>query len=154
MKRKIKLNLIRKNPENPRIIKDDSYKKLVNSLREFPEMIEIRSIVIDKNNMVWAGNQRLEAARELGWKETIVDQPNWNEDKLREFMIKDNLHSGYWDNDAISSNFSWDTLDHWDFKTPDIKFNKDLDLDFDPERTKTESEKNINKCNKCGLELK
>lgn len=148
MRKKIKTSKILLNIDNPRLIKDDNFLKLKQSIQDFPDMLKARPIVIDKNNMVWGGNQRLQAIRDLGWDEVEVHQPNWSIEKFKEFMIKDNLHSGLWDFDNISANFDFETLDQWDFKAPGIDFKNDIDLDKN--QTK-EEEKNI--CQKCGLEL-
>ena len=69
---KLKATEIKPNPDNPRLIKDDKFKKLVESIREFPQMLELRPIVIDENNMVLGGNMRLKACLELGMKEVPV----------------------------------------------------------------------------------
>ena len=60
------INEIKPNPNNPRIIKDDKFKKLVKSIQDFPQMLELRPIVIDKNNIVLGGNMRLKACKEAG----------------------------------------------------------------------------------------
>ena len=57
---------IKPNPNNPRIIKDHKFKQLVQSIQAFPQMLELRPIVIDENNMVLGGNMRLKACIEAG----------------------------------------------------------------------------------------
>ena len=104
MKRKVKIEKLKSNPENPRLIKDVKFNKLVSSLREFPEMLEIRPIIIDEDNVVLGGNMRLKAAIELGLKEVWIDTA-WglNEEQKKEFVIKDNSSFGEWDWDILAN---------------------------------------------------
>ena len=69
---KVKISQVKTNPNNPRLIKDDKFKKLVRSIKEFPEMLEIRPIVVDKDNIVLGGNMRLRACKEAGLKEIDI----------------------------------------------------------------------------------
>ena len=69
----MKLSELKINPDNPRIIKDDRYKKLVKSVSEFPKMMKLRPIIIDGSNMVLGGNMRLKALQELKFKEIPDD---------------------------------------------------------------------------------
>ncbi|MCP4178061.1 MAG: ParB N-terminal domain-containing protein [bacterium] len=122
----MKMTDIKENPDNPRIIKDDKFKKLVKSLKKFPKMMELRPIVIDNNNMVLAGNMRLKALKEL--KFTIL-QDNWikkasdlTEKEKKEFILKDNLSYGDWDKSKLKNDYEFDDL-----------LDLDLDLDFDLE---------------------
>ena len=99
----IKLSNIKPNPNNPRVIKDEKYKLLVKSLREFPEMMAFRPIVVDENWVSLGGNQRLKALQEIYGKEgDIPDEwvsmaDNWSEDRKQEFVFKDNISFGEWD---------------------------------------------------------
>jgi ParB-like chromosome segregation protein Spo0J len=102
----VNINEIKPNPQNPRVIKDDKFKKLVQSIKEFPEMLNIRPIVVNKDMIVLGGNMRLKACREAGLKEIpIIYAENLDEDKQREFIIKDNVGFGEWD---------WNNLKEWD----------------------------------------
>ena len=100
---KVKIGKIKNNPNNPRLIKDDKFKKLVKSVKEFPEMLEIRPIVVDKDNIVLGGNMRLRACQEAGLKEVhIIQADKLTEKQQREFIIKDNVGFGEWDWDEFS----------------------------------------------------
>ena len=83
---------IKNNPNNPRILKDDKFKKLVQSIKDFPEMLELRPIVVTSDMIVLGGNMRLKACREAGLKEVpIIIADNITEEQQREFIIKDNV---------------------------------------------------------------
>jgi hypothetical protein len=100
---KINLDEIKNNPNNPRFIKDDKYKKLVKSIRDFPEMLEIRPIVIDEEGIVLGGNMRLKACREAGIKEVPIIRANeLTEDQKKEFILKDNQSFGDWDTKLLN----------------------------------------------------
>ncbi len=104
---KVKITQVKTNPNNPRLIKDDKFKKLVRSIKEFPEMLEIRPIVVDKDNIVLGGNMRLRACKEAGLKEVhIIQADKLTEKQQREFIIKDNVGFGEWDWDDIAN--GWD----------------------------------------------
>lgn len=103
---KLKLKDIKPNPDNPRVIRDWQFEKLKKSIQEFPQMLEIRPIVVDENNIILGGNQRFRALQELGYKEIPIIRANeLTEEQKREFIIKDNLPYGEWD---------WTILDDWD----------------------------------------
>jgi hypothetical protein len=102
----VKISDIKLNPNNPRIIKDDNFKKLVKSIIDFPEMLNIRPIVVNDDMIILGGNMRFKACKEAGLKEIpIIKASNLSEDKQREFLIKDNLSGGEWD---------WELLQSWD----------------------------------------
>ncbi len=88
---KLKISEIKPNPNNPRLIKDDAFKKLVQSIKDFPEMLEAREIILNQDHVILGGNMRYKAAKEAGIKELPVKIVNWSEDKQREFIIKDNV---------------------------------------------------------------
>lgn len=103
---KVTIDKVLPNKENPRIIKDDKFKKLVKSIKEFPEMLEIRPIVVDDNMEVLGGNMRLKACREAGLTEIpIIKASDLSEEKKREFILKDNQSYGEWDTKLLST---WD----------------------------------------------
>jgi len=91
---RIATSKLKTNPNNPRSIRKDQLQKLVKSLREFPEMLEARPIVVDPDFVVLGGNMRLKAAQEAGLKEVPVYIASWEEAKHKEFIIKDNLSLG------------------------------------------------------------
>tara|TARA_B100000902_G_scaffold368577_1_gene392036 strand:- start:145 stop:579 length:435 start_codon:yes stop_codon:yes gene_type:complete len=143
MKRIEKVSALRKHPGNPRIIKNKDYKKLLESIKNFPEMMEAKPIVVNKDLVVLGGNQRLSALRELKAKETWIDQVDWSEKKQKEFMIKDNVSSGEWDMDILANEWDLEDLENWSFKLPNHVFENNLD--FNPYRTET-----IKTCEICG----
>lgn len=106
----MKLSQIKKNPTNPRVIKDEKFKKLIDSLRGFPEMLKLRPMVLNSEGMVLGGNMRLAALKELGYKEIPDEWVKWAEDltdeQQREFIIKDNVGYGDWDFKDLTEN--WD----------------------------------------------
>ena len=92
----MKLSKIKNNPHNPRLIKDDKFKKLCNSIKEFPKMMELRPIIIDDSFMVLGGNMRLRACKELGMKEIpeewVKKASDLTEEEKKQFIIKDNVY--------------------------------------------------------------
>ena len=107
------------NAENPRIIKDDKFKKLVQSIKDFPEMLEIRPIVVNNEMMILGGNMRLKAIQEIGIKEVpIIKAENLTEQQQREFLIKDNVGFGEWDWDALANDWNADELNEWGLDVP------------------------------------
>ena len=118
-----KISDIKLNPNNPRLIKDDKFKKLVQSIKDFPEMLNIRPIVVNNDMIILGGNMRYRACKEAGIKEIPVIVTDLSEDKQREFLIKDNVSGGEWDWDMIAN--EWDELEliEWGVDIPvfDIK---------------------------------
>lgn len=110
---KLPLSDIKPNPDNPRIIKDANFKKLVQSLKDFPEMAEVREIVLNKDHVILGGNMRFKAMQEAGWTEAPVKIVDWSEDKQREFVIKDNVSGGEWDWDLLANEWDSDLLGEW-----------------------------------------
>ena len=109
-----KIGNIKANPNNPRIIKDDKFKKLVKSIKEFPEMLNIRPIVVDSEMMVLGGNQRLKACIEAGLKEVpIIVADAFSEDQKKEFIVKDNIGYGEWDFDLLKVDYDVIVLEEW-----------------------------------------
>jgi hypothetical protein len=116
---KININKLVPNSENPRIIKDYKFQKLVNSIREFPEMLEKRPIVVDESYVVLGGNMRLKACKEAGLKEVYINiAKGWTEEQKKEFIIKDNVGFGEWDWDALANTWDSELVSDWglDFK--------------------------------------
>ena len=106
-------NKLKTNPNNPRAIRKDQLEKLVKSLREFPEMLEARPIVVNPDYVVLGGNMRLKAAMQAGLKEVPVYVASWDEAKNKEFIIKDNLAFGEWDWDMLANEWDAEELDDW-----------------------------------------
>jgi len=116
---KVKINSIKTNPKNPRLIKDDKFKKLVKSIQEFPQMLELRPIVVDENNIVLGGNMRLKACIEVGLKEVyIVKADDLTEQQKDEFIVKDNVGFGEWDWDILANEWDTDKLENWGLDLP------------------------------------
>ena len=117
----VKTKDIHANENNPRILKDDKFKKLVKSIKDFPEMLEIRPIVVNNEMMVLGGNMRLRAIQEIGLKEVpIIKAENLTEEQQREFLIKDNVGFGEWDWDALANDWNPGDLNQWGLDVPNI----------------------------------
>lgn len=125
----MKISKIKSNPNNPRIIKDDKFKKLVKSLTEFPEMMSKRPLVcvtdVDGKLYPLGGNMRLKALQEIGHKE-IPDEwvqmaDEWTEEQRREFVIKDNVGFGEWDWDDLANNWDTEKLQDWGLDIPNFE---------------------------------
>jgi hypothetical protein len=130
------INEIKPNPNNPRIIKDDKFKKLVKSIQDFPQMLELRPIVIDENNIVLGGNMRLKACIEAGLTDVPVKQAKeLTEEQKKEFIVKDNVGYGEWDWDDLANNWDEQLLTEWGLDIPNFDSggfadqNKELSLD-------------------------
>jgi site-specific DNA-methyltransferase (adenine-specific) len=116
---KVKINSIKTNPKNPRLIKDDKFKKLVNSIKEFPQMLELRPIVVDENNIILGGNMRHKACIEAGLKEVfIVQAKDLTELQKDEFIVKDNVGFGEWDWNILANEWDTDKLQDWGLDLP------------------------------------
>jgi hypothetical protein len=112
--KKISIDKILINPNNPRLIKDDKFKKLCKSIQEFPEMLELRPIVVNKDMIVLGGNMRLKACQEIGLTEVpIIVAENLTEEQQREFLIKDNVSGGEWDWDILANEWEVEQLNDW-----------------------------------------
>lgn len=138
-RREEKIYKLKKHPDNPRVIKDVKYHLLVKSIKEFPEMLEKRPLVVTKDLVVLGGNMRLRAAKDAGLKEIWIDQTDWSEEKQREFIIKDNSGFGEWDFDALANDWDVNDLNEWGL---------DLTPMFDEPEPKEKEEKT--KCYCCG----
>lgn len=123
---KIKIEDIKSNPNNPRIIKDDKFHKLVRSIKDFPEMLEIRPIVVDSDFVVLGGNMRLKACLEAGLKEVpVLMADQLTEEQKKEFIIKDNANFGDWDWEILQSNWDMSSVGEWGVDVFELP--KDLD---------------------------
>jgi DNA modification methylase len=117
----VNLSDIKRNPNNPRLIKDDKFAKLVKSIREFPEMLRIRPIVVNSDMVVLGGNMRLRACAEAGLKEVpIIMADELTEEQQREFIIKDNVGFGEWEWEMIASDWDVQELEEWGLDVPDF----------------------------------
>jgi hypothetical protein len=113
----IKLKDIKPNPSNPRVIKDDKFDKLVNSIKEFPKMLELRPMVVNEDNVLLGGNMRLKALQHLKYEEipdTWVKQASeLTEEEQRQFIIKDNVGFGEWDWEMLANEWNSEELTEW-----------------------------------------
>jgi ParB-like chromosome segregation protein Spo0J len=114
----VKISDVKSNPNNPRLIKDDKFAKLVQSLKDFPEMANVRPIVVNQDFVVLGGNMRLKAMKEAGWKQVPVQVVDWSEDQQKEFIIKDNVGFGEWEWDVLANEWEADDLDKWGLDVP------------------------------------
>jgi len=114
MKKQLKINEIKPNESNPRVIKDDRFKKLVKSIKDFPEMLELRPIVVDENMIVLGGNMRLKASKEAGLKTVWVEiAKGLSEEQKKEFIVKDNVGFGDWEWDMLANEWNSVDLSDW-----------------------------------------
>jgi hypothetical protein len=120
----IKLSEIKSNPNNPRVIKDDKFKKLVKSIKDFPKMMELRPMVVNSDNIVLGGNMRLKALKELGYKEVpdewVKRAEDLTEDEQRQFIIKDNIGFGEHDWEMLQAEWDLTELEEWGLDLPMI----------------------------------
>ena len=106
---RLKINELKPNESNPRIIKEAKFKKLVKSIKEFPEMLELRPVVVDENMTILGGNMRYKACVEAGIKEVPVKiAKGLTEEQKQEFIVKDNVGFGEWDWDSLGN--EWDNV--------------------------------------------
>lgn len=119
--KKINIKAIKPNNENPRYITDSKFKKLVKSIKEFPEMLETRPLVVDENMVVLGGNMRLKALKAAGVFEVPIHQvKGWTDEQKKEFIIKDNLGYGEWDWDIVANDWDLTKLKDWGLDLPDF----------------------------------
>ena len=111
---KLKINELKPNESNPRIIKEAKFKKLVKSIKDFPEMLELRPIILDENNVILGGNMRYKACVAAGLKEVPVKiAKGLTEEQKEEFIVKDNVGFGEWDWDILGNEWNNEKLGEW-----------------------------------------
>jgi hypothetical protein len=116
---KVKIGSIKTNPNNPRVIKDDKFKKLVQSVKDFPQMLDIRPIVVNDEMIVLGGNMRLKACIEAGIKEvSIIKASDLTPEQQNEFIIKDNVGFGEWNWDDLANDWDETKLVEWGLDVP------------------------------------
>jgi len=116
----LSISSIKKNPDNPRIIKDDKFKKLVESVKTFPQMLKFRPVVVDSDMVILGGNMRYEACKAAGHTEIpVLVADDLTEEQKREFVIKDNVSGGEWDWSALANEWDIDLLTEWGLDLPD-----------------------------------
>jgi len=129
---KVSINAIKSNPNNPRVIRDDKFRKLVKSINEFPEMLELRPIVVNDDMVVLGGNMRLKACKEAGLSEVaIIKASNLSEAQQAEFIIKDNVGFGEWDWDMLANEYDEQDLKDWGLDLPVFESVNELEAEED-----------------------
>jgi hypothetical protein len=121
----VPIGSVKPNPSNPRLIKDAKFRQLVQSVKDFPQMLELRPIVVDADGVVLGGNMRLKACKEAGLKQVpVIRADDLTPAQQREFVVKDNVGFGEWDWDALANEWGEEPLAEWG-----------LDVPFDAEST-------------------
>lgn len=107
----VPIKTLMNNPDNPRFIRDERFRQMVQSLRDCPEMFKVRPILCSDRTgklVVLGGNMRLRAAKELKYEKVpVIVLHGLDEKQEREYVIRDNGQFGEWDYDLLSS---WDDL--------------------------------------------
>jgi len=142
----MRLTDIKPNPNNPRLIKDDKFKKLVQSIKDFPAMMSLRPIVVNSEMTILGGNMRYKACQELKMK-TIPDEwvkiaEGLTPEEEKRFIIEDNVPFGEWDYDILANEWDTDLLSEWGLEVPF----------YDPENKEKEIEHldTEHECPSCG----
>lgn len=118
------IDQVKRNPKNPRVIKDAKFQQLVESIDAFPKMLELRPIVVDEKNMIIGGDKRFLACVELGWKTIpIIRADKLTAKEKRDFILKDNVTFGDWDQDLLTAT-EQDLLIDYGFDFPDLEKKK------------------------------
>ena len=124
-----KISEVKLNPNNPRLIKDDKFTKLVQSIKDFPEMLDIRPIVVNADMVILGGNMRFKACKEAGLKEVpVIIADNLTEEQQREFLIKDNTSGGEWDFEMLANEWDVDLLEDWGLEVPSFATDVDYSI--------------------------
>ena len=131
----IKLSSIKSNPNNPRVIKDDKFAKLVNSIKEFPKMMELRPMVVNADNIVLGGNMRLKALKEAGYTEVpeawVKSAESLTEEEQRRFIIADNVGFGEHDWAMLANEWDVEELADWGLDIPNFDDDEVLEAEED-----------------------
>lgn len=120
----MKLNKIKPNPKNPRIIRDEKFVKLKKSIQDFPKMLSLRPIVVDNDFVVLGGNMRLRALQDLGYKEIpdewVKKTDELTEDEKQRFIIEDNVPFGEWNWEQLANEWDAEKLKEWGLDVPEF----------------------------------
>jgi ParB-like chromosome segregation protein Spo0J len=117
---RFQVSKLKENPNNPRVIKDNAFKKLVKSIQEFPEMLNVRPLVVNSDYEVLGGNMRLKALKEAGIKEVPIEVVDWTPEQQKEFVIKDNLSYGEWNYELLANEWEFESLTEWGLTIPGL----------------------------------
>jgi ParB-like chromosome segregation protein Spo0J len=127
----MKLKDIKPNPNNPRVLRDDKFQKLKQSITEFPKMLSLRPMVIDENNVVLGGNMRLRALQELGFTDVeeawVKRSSDLTEEEKKRFIIADNVAFGEWDWDTLANDWEVVDLEAWGLDIPQFDERGEID---------------------------
>jgi site-specific DNA-methyltransferase (adenine-specific) len=127
--KKVSITEVKPNGTNPRIIKDAKFKQLVQSIQEFPEMLELRPIIVNADMVILGGNMRYKACMDAGIKEIpIMIADSLDEAKQKEFIVKDNVGFGEWDWDVLANEWDVEELAHWGLDLP-LDFGTEIELE-------------------------
>lgn len=130
----MKISSIHPNPKNPRIIKDDRFKKLIKSIQEFPKMMELRPIIIDNDGMILGGNMRFKALQELKYKdipdEWVKRAETLTDEEKQRFIIEDNIPFGEWDWEMLANEWDQEELQGWGLEFPIFAKDNDYGTSF------------------------
>ena len=134
--KQVKIKELQTNEKNPRVIKDDKFKKLVKSIKEFPKMLELRPVIVNDEMTILGGNMRYRACIEAGLKEIpVVIANELTEEEQKEFIVKDNVGFGEWDWSILANEWDNQELKEWGLdvwqpeEEADYSVLDDLDLD-------------------------
>lgn len=143
----IKLTTIKSNPNNPRVIRDEKFKKLVKSIEEFPKMMALRPMVVNEDMVVLGGNMRLKALKELGYKEVpdewVKSAKDLTDDEIRRFIIADNVGFGEHDWELLANEWDAAELADWGLDIPGFEVDEVLEAEEDDYEVPNEIETDI-----------
>lgn len=112
---------IKVNPNNPRIVRDKGFQKLVRSVKTDPFIMHLRPPIVDEFYMILAGNQRFEAWKACGYKTIpVIRALDLTPEQKNALIIKDNVNVGEWDWDVLSNIFELPQLSEWGMEVPDF----------------------------------
>jgi hypothetical protein len=124
----VPMGQIQMNPENPRTITKQKFAKLKKSIKDFPDMLYKRPLIIDEDGVVLGGNMRLLALKDLRYKEVPAMRAiGWTEEQKREFVVKDNVGFGDWDWDELANGWDEDKLNDWGLEVPVLNEQAEID---------------------------
>ncbi len=124
--KKVEIGEIKLNPNNPRIIKDNKYRQLVDSIKKFPKMLELRPIVVNKDGIILGGNMRFKACKDAGLRFIpVVIADELTEEEQKQFIIKDNIGYGEWDWELLNLEWDIDELKDWGLDIPNFEGSRD-----------------------------
>ena len=142
----VRIETIQGNRDNPRIVNKAKFEKLKKSIKDFPEMLKLRPLIVNKHNVILGGNMRYKALVELGYKEVpVIKAEDLTERQAQEFIVKDNLSYGDWDFDILAN--EWDSVELEDWGL-DVWQNEDDLIAHEEEETKEKEVKEV--CPLCG----